>query len=155
MRATVQSGSRLGATIKGYIDKGELVPDSVVIDVIEDRIKKNDCVPGFLLDGFPRTLEQAKALDALLEKIKCPIDNVLEILVPDKVITERLNLRGTMGSGRSDDNPAVVANRLKVYWDQTAPVTSFYKETQRVKSVDGVGSVEEVEERLAKAISAS
>lgn len=152
MRASVQSESELGKKIKAFLDKGELVPDEIVIQVIADRLTQGDCKGGFLLDGFPRTVDQAKALDELLNTLQIPLDAVLEITVPDHVITERLKLRGTMGSGRSDDNPAVVANRLKIYWEQTVPVTNFYKQSQRVKSVDGVGTVEEIEERLAKTL---
>lgn len=149
MRAAVGSGSPLGQKVKKFLDAGELVPDAVVIDVIRDRLGKADCKKGFLLDGFPRTVEQAQALSKLLAELNMPITHVLELKVPDSVLLERVRKRGEQGSGRSDDTEEVVAKRLQVYWKQTAPVTQYYKSVGAVREVDGLGTVEEVQARIA------
>ena len=135
MRAAIKDGTPLGLQAKGYMDRGELVPDSVVISIIEERLSKSDCANGYLLDGFPRTVEQAKALDELLIKNGSPLTHVIELEVPEQVILDRIRKRG---EGRADDNPEVVANRLKVYRQQTSPVTAYY--ASRVSQVDGVGA---------------
>lgn len=144
MRAAIKSGTALGEKVKGYLDKGALVPDTLVIEVIADRLKASDCANGFLLDGFPRTVEQAKALDELLAKSKTPLTNVIELQVPEAIIIERIKSRG---EGRSDDTPEVIAKRLAVYKEQTAPVSAYYG--TRVAVIDGVGTVEEIAGRIA------
>ncbi|MBX7145606.1 MAG: adenylate kinase [Oligoflexia bacterium] len=152
MRAAVGSGSELGTRVKKYLDAGELVPDAVVIDVIRDRLSKADCKQGFLLDGFPRTVDQAQALTKLLSELKMPITHVLELKVPDAVLLERVRKRGEQGSGRSDDTEEVVAKRLQVYWKQTAPVTQYYRSVGTVHEVDGLGTVDEVLGRISKVL---
>lgn len=146
MRAAIKGGTSLGLQAKSYMDRGELVPDAVVISIIEERLSQPDCAQGYLLDGFPRTVEQAKALDELLNKKNSPLTHIIELEVPEHVILERIKNRG---EGRADDNPEVVANRLKVYRAQTAPVTAYY--AARVLKINGVGSVEEIFERIVQA----
>ncbi len=154
MRAAVNSGSALGRRVKGFLDAGELVPDATVVEIIDERLKQKDCENGFLLDGFPRTVDQGKALTALLQKINKPISHVVELKVPDAVLIERVRNRGQSGSGRSDDNEQVFANRLQVYWKQTAPVTEYYRGLPGgVIEIDGLGTIEEVHARVMKSVS--
>lgn len=147
MRAAIKEGSALGIQVKAYMDRGELVPDALVISIIDERLAKSDCASGYLLDGFPRTVEQAKALDELLNKKGTPLTHIIELDVPEQVILDRIKNRG---EGRADDNPTVVANRLKVYRQQTAPVTAYYG--KRVAKVDGVGSIDDIFARVVKVL---
>lgn len=153
MRAAINSGSALGQKVKGFLDAGNLVPDEIVIEIIADRLAQGDCTNGFLLDGFPRTVDQAKALTDLLKRMGQPITHIVELKVPDSVLLERVRNRGQSGSGRSDDNEEVFANRLQVYWKQTAPVTQYYRGLpDGVLEVDGLGTIEEVHSRLMDAV---
>jgi adenylate kinase len=147
LRAAIAAGSDLGKQVKSFLDNGELVPDSLMIDLMRDRLSQADCANGFLLDGFPRTLDQASALDELLTQMGIPLTHVLELKVEDQILIDRIKKRGEE-SGRTDDNAEVVANRLQVYWKQTAPVTNFYKEKNLVKDLDGLGTIEEVQQRV-------
>ncbi|MCO6431803.1 MAG: adenylate kinase [Deltaproteobacteria bacterium] len=153
MRAAVKAGSELGLKVKGYLDSGSLVPDEVVVDLIRERISQSDCTNGFLLDGFPRTVEQARSLTALLDKVNQPLTHIIDLIVPEQVLLERIRKRGEGGSGRSDDNADVSAKRLQVYWEQTAPVTQYYKDRGMVSEVSGLGTIEEVHERVSAAVS--
>lgn len=150
MRNAVASGSALGKKVKTILDAGELVPDEIVIAVIRDRLSQPDCANGFLLDGFPRTVEQAAALTVLLDDMEKPITHVIELKVPDQVLIERVKKRGELGSGRSDDTEEVLARRLQVYWKQTAPVTQYYRKNGHVIEVEGLGTIEEVHERVMR-----
>ena len=148
MRKAVASGSTLGKKVKAILDAGELVPDDIMIAVMRERLSQPDCNSGFLLDGFPRTVDQAKALTVLLEEMKKPITHIIELKVPDQVLIERVKKRGESGSGRSDDTEEVLARRLEVYWKQTAPVTKYYRTAGKVLEVDGLGTVDEVHGRI-------
>jgi adenylate kinase len=152
MREAVSKGTEIGLKVKSFLDKGDLVPDALVMELIKERLQRADCQSGFLLDGFPRTVEQARGLDDLLEKIDQQLTHLVEISVSESVLLDRIKKRGAQGSGRSDDNDVVAARRLQVYWDQTAPVTGYYQKRGTVKSVDGLGSVDEVHDRLLRAI---
>jgi len=152
MRAAIAAGSESGKRLKQYLDKGELVPDALVIEIIKDRLSQADCKGGFLLDGFPRTVEQASALDKLLSQLKMGLTHVLEVSVPDDVLIERIRKRGADGSGRSDDTVEVATKRLQVYKTQTAPVTDYYNKHGKVIKIEGLGSIEEVSARLLKAL---
>lgn len=152
MRQAVANQSELGLRVKKFLDGGELVPDALVIDLIRERLSRSDCARGFLLDGFPRTVDQAKALTILLEQLNAPISHVIELKVPDSVLLERVRKRGEAGSGRSDDTEAVVAKRLQVYWQQTAPVTQYYKSVGRVIELDGLGTIDEVHARIINVV---
>lgn len=143
MRAAVNSGNALGQRVKGFLDSGNLVPDDLVIEIIKDRLTQKDCIPGFILDGFPRTVNQAENLTKLLNDIKLPLTKVIDIVIAEEILLERIKSRG-----RSDDLSEVVANRLKTYWEQTAPVTAYYRSLNGVIEVNGLGTVEEVSERI-------
>lgn len=148
LRQAVAVQSAVGLKAKQYMDRGDLVPDQVLVELVRDRITQDDCTPGFLLDGFPRTLPQAEALAVLLEELVKPLTHVVELKVPDQVLMERIRGRAGQGSGRSDDNDEVVARRLKVYWEQTAPVSKYYSENGSLVVIDGLGTVEEVQTRI-------
>lgn len=155
LRDAVGRSTDLGLQAKKYMDEGLLVPDSLVIALIRERLSMKDCERGFLLDGFPRTVEQAKSLDELLASISMPLTHVVELVVPDEILLARIEGRARAGSGRSDDNAEVFKRRLKVYHEQTAPVTDYYRSTDMVTPLDGLGTIEEVEERLMKILGAS
>lgn len=156
LREAVAGATELGIEAKRYMDQGSLVPDALVIALIKERLAMKDCQEkGFLLDGFPRTVEQAKSLDELLMQIDLPLTCVVELIVPDDVLLKRIEGRAAAGSGRSDDNAAVFANRLKVYHEQTAPVTGYFKSKGLVTDLDGLGTIEEVEQRLLKILGIS
>ncbi|WP_153505951.1 adenylate kinase [Cumulibacter manganitolerans] len=155
-RANVGQGTELGKLAKTYMDAGDLVPDEVTVAMVEDRLAQPDAAGGYLLDGFPRTVAQAEALDALLAKAGSPLDAVLEIQVPDAHIIERLSSRVTMIDGeavqRDDDRPETVRHRLQVYAEQTAPLVDFYRATGALRSIDGVGEVDEITHRALEAL---
>ena len=153
LRSAVREQTELGNRAKKYMDGGELVPDELVIAMIEERLQSEDCAKGFLLDGYPRTVEQAEALTELLQRLDMSITSVVDLEVSEQVLIERIRKRGEQGSGRSDDTVEVAANRLQVYWKQTAPVADYYRKLDKVIRVDGLGTVEEVFERILEALS--
>ncbi len=148
MRAAVSSGSELGLQVKEFLDGGKLVPDDIILKVMAARLAESDCARGYLLDGFPRTVEQAKQLGALLKSAGQPLSHVVNIVVPEPILLERIRKRGESGSGRSDDDVAVAARRLAVFWEQTAPVVQYYKNIGNIHDIDGLGTVEEVQARI-------
>lgn len=155
LRQQVASGSPLGLKVKSVLDAGELVSDELVMDVVEARLKQPDCARGYLLDGVPRTVRQAEILSGILERSNTTLSAVVQISVPEQVLLERIKHRGLAGgTGRTDDTAEVAANRLQVYWAQTAPVAGYYREHDMLKEVDGVGTVAEVSERIFKAVGA-
>jgi adenylate kinase len=154
LRAEISSGSELGKYAQTLMDKGNLVPDETVLQIIRKRVIAPDCVNGFILDGFPRTVPQAEALDKILHEDKTPLTAVIDIKVSDQILLDRIKKRAAGGSGRADDDLAVATNRLKVYWERTAPVTAYYKAENRVTDVNGVGSIEEVATRISSVAAA-
>lgn len=154
LRAEIISGSELGKYAQRLMDKGDLVPDETVLQIIRKRVVAPDCVNGFILDGFPRTVPQAEALDKILLEDKTPLTAVIDIKVSDQILLDRIKKRAAGGSGRADDDIAVATNRLKVYWERTAPVTAYYKAKNRVTDVDGIGTIDEVATRISKVATA-
>jgi adenylate kinase len=155
LREQVVSGSELGNRVKTILDSGELVTDEIVMEMLDDRISRADCAKGFLLDGVPRTVKQAKILACMLEKRKVALSAVVQISVPDEILLERIRNRGMANAGnRTDDTAEVAAKRLEVYRTQTAPVASYYKELGALKEVNGVGSVGEVSQRIFASVDA-
>lgn len=175
LRGVVASQSKIGRQVKRIIDAGKLVPDAIMIQMISDRISHADCAQGFVLDGFPRTNRQAEALDKMLEEKGLKLDYVIEINVDDEAIVERITGRlscarcgagyhdsfhrpavegvcddcgGTEFSRRSDNNEEVIRTRLQAYHAQTAPILPYYREKSRLRQVDGMASIDQVEKQI-------
>jgi adenylate kinase len=143
LRAAVAQQSDLGKKAQSYMDKGELVPDQLILDLVEERLNQPDVGKGWILDGFPRTVTQATFLDNLLSQIHQSCDHVINFEVPDEVLVARL-----LGRGRKDDTEEVIRHRLYVYHQQTAPLIDFYQGRKQLVSVDGNQPVEAVNEKL-------
>jgi adenylate kinase len=178
LRKAVADGTPLGKEAKSYMDKGELVPDKVVIGLIEDRLKQPDCKKGFILDGFPRNTAQAETLDAMLKKLNMPLDSALSVDVPKDDLMKRLTGRRTCKGcqqmynvyfsppkkngicdkcggelfHRDDDKEETIKRRLDVYDAQTAPLISYYKKSGILKSVIGVGGIDEIFKKVCAAL---
>lgn len=148
MRAVAKEGGELGQQVGSYLDKGHLVPDDLIIEVVENRLQKDDCGTGYLLDGFPRTLEQAEALDRLLKRLDSPLTHIMELRVPLHVLMNRLVKRGAE-QGRVDDAATIVEERMRVYEAQTRPVADYYASTDRLIVINGEGTIDEIRERIA------
>lgn len=152
LRGEIQNGTELGMLAKSFMDKGELVPDEVVIDMIENCLNQNQDAKGFIFDGFPRTTEQAQALDNLLQNHNTEIDKMLSLEVDDEELVARIIKRGR-DSGREDDkNESVIFNRIITYNKKTAPLKNYYSEQGKYNSINGVGDIEEIFSRLNSAI---
>ncbi len=177
IREALAKGTEMGLKAKAFIEAGQLVPDAVVIGIIQERLALADCANGFILDGFPRTIPQAEAL----EEMGVTIDKVVDIEVADDIITARMSGRrvcpkcgapyhidslkpkkdgicdkcGTELQQRKDDKPETVADRLKVYHEQTEPLKDFYAKRGTLKEVDGLGSVDEITKRVKDALEAN
>jgi len=171
-RANLKAGTELGNQAKGFMDRGELVPDSVTNEMVKDRLTHDDAVNGFLLDGFPRNVAQAEVLRAILADKKTPLHAVLEFSLADEEIVARLSSRRTCRDcgapsvgvdkcptcggdvyQREDDKAEVIARRLEVYAEQTAPIISFYRNEGLLISVSAVGNVEDVTAHAISALS--
>jgi adenylate kinase len=179
LRAAVKEGSPLGKEAKACMDKGELVPDSVVIGIVEERIQQPDCAKGYMLDGFPRTVPQAEALDGMLQNLSSKIDHVVSIEVANEELVGRLTGRRTCrdcGAGfhvmfdppdkegvcdkcggelyqRDDDNVETVTSRLDVYESQTMPLIDYYTAQGKIRPIDGVGEIKEIFKRVTEVLS--
>ena len=143
LRGAVSAGTPLGVEAKSYMDRGDLVPDAVMIGIVRERLTQSDTEPGFILDGFPRTVAQANALDQMLQENQQPIDHVVSIEVPDEELVQRLVRRGEIES-RQDDTEAVIRARLEVYHQNTSPLVDYYRQTGLLRSIPGVGTVEDI-----------
>lgn len=151
LRSAVAEGTSLGRKAKAAMDSGELVSDELMLGLIEERLGADDVAAGFILDGYPRNLAQAEALDTLLDRLGQPIDRALELEVDEGQIVDRLAKRAEE-EGRSDDTEEVVRNRLAVYREQTAPVSEYYRKNGLLIPVDGIGSIKEINQRLVDAL---
>lgn len=147
LRAAVAQQTDLGKKAKHYMDTGELVPDELILDLIRERLTTEDALEGWILDGFPRNVDQATFLSELLLEIDQPFDCAVNLEVPDEVIISRLVQRGAQ-EGRSDDTEGTIKNRLEVYRQRTEPLIDFYRGRQQLFSVDGNRPVEVVTEEL-------
>ncbi|WP_396635521.1 adenylate kinase [Maribacter sp. R77961] len=151
-RFNIKNGTELGNLAKSYIDKGDLVPDAVTIKMLEDEVGKNPDADGFIFDGFPRTAAQAEALDNFLESKDMKINATIALEANDEVLIARLLERGKV-SGRSDDQDVdKIRNRFEEYSLKTAPLKNYYEDQNKFHSVNGIGSIEEITERLTKVI---
>ena len=149
LRAAIAEGSELGRQVEPILERGDLVPDDLMVELIRERLASED---GFVLDGFPRTVPQAEALDAMLEDIGKPLDVVLLLEVGDEVALERLLARRAE-EGRTDDAPDVIRNRLRLYHSLTEPVVERYRDAGRLLAVDGERPVEAVSDEVGEALS--
>lgn len=144
-RQNISAGTKLGLEAKRYLEAGDLVPPDLTNALVDDRMNNPDATAGFILDGYPRSREQASALRDMLERRGTKIDVVLEFRVSREVLEERLN-----GRGRADDTDEVIMNRMKIYHDETAPLLEYYRD--ELKVVDAVGAVDEVFARTLRAL---
>jgi adenylate kinase len=157
LRAAVKAGTPIGKQAKTVMDAGKLVSDEIVVGIVADRIEQSDAKKGFILDGFPRTVAQAEALDAMLARKKLKLDAVLELKVDEKALLARIERRAveTVASGgtvRADDNPESFKIRLDAYKAQTAPVSLYYAGKGALKTVDGMMPVASVAEAIDRAL---
>jgi len=178
LRKAVAEKTPIGREAAQYIDRGALVPDDVIVKLVAERLKDEDCKTGFILDGFPRTIAQAESLDAILKEMRLSLNRVLSVQVPRAVIIERLAGRRSCKScgalshtvfnpprkagvcdhcggelyQRHDDEEDTVANRLKVYEKQTAPLVDYYRDRNLLREVDGVGAIDEIRARVVSAL---
>ncbi len=153
LRDAVEQQTELGQEAQRYMDAGNLVPDDLMLGLIEERLRQPDVANGFILDGYPRNLAQAEALDAVLNRIGQPVDVAVSVTVNEQEIVDRLSKRA-VEEGRSDDTEDVIRNRLRVYAEQTAPVAGHYAARGQLREIDGMGSVEDVQQRLLDALQA-
>ncbi len=177
-RQALKEHTPLGQEARNYMDQGKLVPDKVVVKMVEDRLDENDCKGGFILDGFPRTVAQARALDRMLKKNKLILDAVLSIEVPDKEVVKRLSGRRTcqkcgamyhvifnppINEGvcdkcqgelyqRDDDHEDTIQTRLQVYHNETAPLIKYYQEKGVLQKIEGVGSIDDISGRIEESL---
>lgn len=147
LRNAAERGTELGLQAKAITDKGDLVPDDIMSDMIEERLSRDDVAIGFLLDGYPRTVTQAKSLDVMLERLGKPVQEALHIDVDPDLIIKRIAKRAEV-EGRSDDTVETVRNRMRVYAEQTAPVADYYEEQGLLTRVLGDGNKEEILQRI-------
>ena len=152
LRAAIASGSDLGLKVKDVLARGDLVTDEIVIALIEDRLPEAEAAGGAIFDGFPRTVAQAEALDAMLETRGAKIDRVIRLKVDDAALTARIERRFA-DQGRPDDNPATFKDRLGVYNRQTAPLLPYYEGQGKLVEVDGMGDIATVAEGIDGAMS--
>lgn len=150
LRAEVASESELGLKVKGILSRGELVSDDIMVAMIAKRIEQPDCEKGFILDGFPRTIAQAEALDKMLAEKNTAIHHVIVLEVDEKALIDRIKARIAQSgeNTRSDDNEDVLKNRLSVYREQTAPVLPYYTDKGLVRTMDGMESIEVVSGKI-------
>jgi adenylate kinase len=157
-RANVSGQTALGQKAKTYMDAGDLVPDEITVAMVKDRLAEPDAKAGFLLDGFPRTIAQAEQLRASLTELGHGLDRVLELVVEEEELVRRLSGRRMVVDGkeiqRDDDKPETVRHRLKVYREQTAPLSGFYEREGLLVQIDAIGAVEEVTARALRALGA-
>jgi adenylate kinase len=142
LRAARDAKTPVGLKAEKYMSSGALVPDGIIVDIIAERLNQADCEKGYLLDGFPRTIAQAEALDSMLAKKGTPLHVVLELKVPEEELFKRL-----AGRGRADDTPEVIRQRLVAYRKQTEPLLAYYGQRGLLKSIDGLGTVDEIFDR--------
>jgi len=178
LRGAVKERTPLGMEAQGYMDQGKLVPDEVVVGIVRERLKESDCKGGFILDGFPRTVPQAEALDSTLGEMQRAIDHVVSIEVPNEELIKRLTGRRTCRNcgamyhivfdppakegvcdrcgeelyQRDDDQEETIRARLQVYEEQTAPLIAYYRGKGLLRAIDGVGAIEEIFRKIVQAI---
>ena len=151
-RKNISQNTKLGLLAKSYMDKGGLVPDEVTIKMLNAEVDKNADANGFIFDGFPRTEAQAEALSKLMDEKDSQIDAMIALEVEDEVLVQRLLERGKTSGRKDDANEDVIRNRIKVYYNETAILKDYYQKKDKYHGINGVGSINEITERLSKAI---
>jgi adenylate kinase len=151
-RKHLKEGTPLGKLAQDYMNKGNLVPDQVVIDMVDDKIKSSGQISGIIFDGFPRTIPQAEALDSLLNKKDAPIKILVELVVPEQELRTRLADRAAKENRPDDAKPEVIENRISVYKKETVAVAGYYKEHNKYASVIGVGEIEDIFKNICREI---
>jgi len=154
-RKHLKEGTPLGNLAKEYMAKGNLVPDQVVIDMVDDKIKSSGQISGIIFDGFPRTTPQAEALDKLLASKGAPIKVLIELVVPEEELKKRLAERAVKENRPDDAKPEVIENRIKVYKAETVAVGQYYKDLNRYASVVGVGEIDDIFKNICREIDKS
>jgi adenylate kinase len=158
LRAAVKAGTPVGLRAKGIMERGELVPDDVVVRIVSERIDQPDARKGFILDGFPRTVPQAVALDRMLKEKRLKLDGVIELKVDGSILYDRIQSRVAQAKARGealrsdDDDPDKLRRRVEIYHDQTAPLVDYYRWQGSLKSVDGMASIPEVAQAIDQAL---
>jgi len=147
LRAARDAKTEVGLKADKYMSTGQLVPDDVIVSIIGERLQAPDCKGGYLLDGFPRTIAQAEALDGMLGQKGTPLDVVLELRVPEEELYRRL-----AGRGRADDKPEVIRERLVAYRKQTEPLLEYYSRQGLLKVIDGMGTIDDVFQRIEEVL---
>lgn len=156
LRAAVAAGTPVGRRAQAIMDRGDLVSDDVMVEIIADRVARDDAAKGFILDGFPRTVAQAEALSELLARRGLKLDAVVELAVDEDRLLARIDKRAReTGQARTDDTPETLRKRLAVYRAQTAPVADYYHQKGMLSRVDGMGSVDAVEAAIGEALKAA
>ena len=160
LRAAVQAGTEVGKRAKAVMDAGELVSDAIVNAIVAERIDQADCARGFILDGYPRTLVQADAVEAMLAERGIALDTVVELVVDDKALVGRIVKRAEDAKAagqpvRKDDNPAVFEERLREYYKKTAPLIGYYYAKGKLRTVDGMASIDAVTAEIGKVLAAA
>ncbi|TPJ37346.1 adenylate kinase [Mesorhizobium sp. B2-5-13] len=160
LRAAVQAGTEVGKRAKAVMDAGELVSDTIVNAIVAERIDQADCVRGFILDGYPRTLVQADAVESMLSERGIGLDTVIELVVDDRALVGRIVKRADDAKAagqpvRKDDNPAVFEERLREYYKKTAPLTGYYYAKGKLKTVDGMASIDAVTAEIEAVVAAA
>ena len=151
LRAAAKAGTPIGREAAGYMERGELVPDAVVIGVAEERLRQPDARAGFILDGFPRTAGQAEALDRMLEQLGVRLERCVALRLDEETLVRRLLKRAAI-EGRSDDSEATIRKRMRVYRESTEPLVDYYRRRGVLVEVDGEGSIETVGKRIGEAL---
>ena len=149
LRTAIAEGTPLGMTAKGFVESGALVPDDVIIGLVREVLEAKEPAKGILFDGFPRTIEQARALDDLFRELGIKDVQIVVLTAPDEELLDRMVRRG-MEQGRKDDTPETIRHRLGVYAEQTEPVKAYYEKSRKVRLVDGFGAIDEVTARIEK-----
>ena len=160
LRAAVQAGTEVGKRAKAVMDAGELVSDAIVNAIVAERIDQADCAKGFILDGYPRTLVQADAVESMLSERGIGLDTVIELVVDDRALVGRIVKRAEDAKAagqpvRKDDNPAVFEERLREYYTKTAPLTGYYYAKGKLRTVDGMASIDAVTAEIEGVLTAA
>jgi adenylate kinase len=151
-RKHLSEGSPLGQLAQKYMDKGELVPDQVVIDMVADKIRAHQGAKGFIFDGFPRTVSQAEALDEMLKKFNTSVSVMLALQVPEEELKKRLKKRAELEGRVDDQDEAKINNRIRVYLEETLPVASYYEKQGKLRKINGLGEIDEIFAKICEAI---